>query len=263
MHSRFDAFLKTSLGQQLECLIDTPERYIEYAALSRAGVPAITAIVADLRARFPDITEDETARQFCGAKVADVMRRYHHELLRVRGRVPGGYFTYGAVWSPFPNKKTIDELLGELASMPERVSEAVRHFPESSWRFRPDWGTSFSLIEHVCHLCDLDEVYRGRLERILHEHMPSLPDIDGTKLARKRRYQQQSLKSAVRRFRDLRSDFVARFRRLSRQQRMRVGIYAGVKRLTIENLAEMVYEHDATHLQEIEELRTRLSDAKR
>ena len=39
MHNRFDQFRQTALGRQLEALIDHPQRYTEYAALSRAGLP--------------------------------------------------------------------------------------------------------------------------------------------------------------------------------------------------------------------------------
>ncbi|MFP3559737.1 DinB family protein, partial [Paraburkholderia sp. SIMBA_049] len=44
MHSRFDRFRATPLGAQLEALIAQPERYVEFAALSRVGVAAIGAI---------------------------------------------------------------------------------------------------------------------------------------------------------------------------------------------------------------------------
>jgi hypothetical protein len=259
MHSRFDNFLRTSLGQQLDRLIDTPERYIEYAALSRADVPAIAAVVADLRAHFPEVEENETARQFCGAKVAEVMRNHHHEMLRVRGRVPGGYFTYGAVWSPFPVKREFAQVVAELAAMPDRLSPLIQQFSESLWRSHPEDGTSFSLVEHACHLRDLDEVYRDRLARILTEHIPSLPDVNGRKLAKERAYDQQSLEAAVRQFRKSRLQFVKKLKALTPKARARLGVYAETKRMTVEDLAEMVQQHDATHLQEIEELRTALS----
>lgn len=102
MHSRFASFRGAELGQRLEVMIDTPERYVEYAALSRVSVPAVAALVDDLREGFPEVDDNDTAKQFCGAMVAEVMRRHGHEILRLRGRVPGGYFTYGAVWTPRP-----------------------------------------------------------------------------------------------------------------------------------------------------------------
>jgi hypothetical protein len=107
MHKRFDHFRTTPLGAQLEALIDSPERYREYAALSRAGVPAVAAIVHDLQIHHPEIVGDRTARQFCGAMVAEVMRRHGHELLHARARVPGGLFISGAVWTPLPATRVL------------------------------------------------------------------------------------------------------------------------------------------------------------
>jgi len=43
----------------------------------------------------------------------------------------------------------------------------------------------FSLLEYVCHLRDLElEGYRVRIERMLREDRPLLPDFDGAKAAR-------------------------------------------------------------------------------
>jgi hypothetical protein len=99
MHSRYDQFRKTKLGSDLEKLIDTPERYIEYRVLSRLGIPAVAALVADLKVKFPKVETDTFARQFCGSMVGEVMRRHRHTLVRDRVSVPGKFFTRGAVWS--------------------------------------------------------------------------------------------------------------------------------------------------------------------
>ena len=53
MHSRFDRFRLTALGAQLEALIAQPERYVEFAALSRVGVAAIGAIQHEIAHKFP------------------------------------------------------------------------------------------------------------------------------------------------------------------------------------------------------------------
>nr|MBN3728026.1 DinB family protein [Burkholderia sp. Ac-20379] len=121
MHSRFDRFRATPLGRQLEALIDTPSRYIEFAALSRVGVAAIAAIRDEIAAKFPDAAADTTARQFCGAMVAEVMRRHGHELVQARGRIGGAPFTYGAVFGPYPAVLPFDGVRDALARMPARL----------------------------------------------------------------------------------------------------------------------------------------------
>ena len=100
MHPRFEQFRACQLGQQLESMIDTPERYIAFRALSQLKIPAVAALIHDLRSYFPDVEHNYTAKQFCGSMVAEVMRRNGHVMVREKVRVPGGYFTYAALWSP-------------------------------------------------------------------------------------------------------------------------------------------------------------------
>lgn len=109
MHSRYDRFRKSKLGTDLEKLIDTPERYIEYRVLSRLGIPAVAALVDDLKEKFPEVEFDTFACQFCGSMVGEVMRRHRHTLVRDRVSVPGKFFTRGAVWSANAATRADDE----------------------------------------------------------------------------------------------------------------------------------------------------------
>jgi hypothetical protein len=101
MHPSFAAFRETPLARDLDRLIEGRDRYIAFVAVSRAGLPAVTALVDDLRRRFGDLP-DHTARRYVGAKTAEVMRRRGHVVRKARARVPGGYFAYGALFSPEP-----------------------------------------------------------------------------------------------------------------------------------------------------------------
>ncbi len=259
MHSRFDQFRATALGMQLESLIDTAERYLEYAALSRAQVPAVAAIVHDLRARFPEVQDDQTARQFCGSMVADVMRRHRHDVLRPRGRVPGGYFTYGAVWSALPVQRGYDELLEALATMPRELRQQVDAIPEALRHQRPP-GTGFCVLEHACHLRDLDiEAFRVRIDKVLDGDAPVLPSVDGSAWAQQRDYMRQDLDAALTDFTTARANLVARLRGLDAEQRRRYGLFDGRRRMTVDDLVESIHEHDRTHLQELDELKGELA----
>jgi len=258
MHSRFDEFRRQPLGRQLEHLIDTPARYLEYAALSRASVPAITAIVHELQDRFPEVNEDLTARQFCGALVADIMRRRGHTLVQPRGRVPGGYFTFGTVWSPRPVPVAFEERLVALGRMPEALEQNITPLKPGLTGVRPQ-GTGFSALEHACHLRDLDRVFHERLEAILTYEAPVLPSVDGTALAVERRYHAQDLEEALNQFRMNRQELVAAFARLSEDERRRYGLFDGIARVTVDQLIQEIDQHDRTHLLELDELRESLT----
>jgi hypothetical protein len=80
---------------------EDPVRYAEYAERSRAGIPAVDVLVHDLKMKFPEIANNHFAKQAIGAFVGNVMRAHDHTIVR-RGRVAGGFFTNGAIWSAFP-----------------------------------------------------------------------------------------------------------------------------------------------------------------
>ena len=182
------------------------------------------------------------------------MRRHRHEILRPRGRVPGGFFTYGAVWTPLPNSADFETLLSSLASMPEDVAGIIESFPFNHHQTRPE-ASGFSVVEHVCHLRDLDaEAFALRVESILSEDGPCLPSVDGTQLAIERDYISQDIGSAQRHFTDLRQRLVAKLSQTNELQRKRWGLFDGIRRMTLAELVEDIHHHDRTHIQELDEL---------
>jgi uncharacterized damage-inducible protein DinB len=257
VHSRFDEFRATPLGQQLESLIDNDVRYPEYAALSRVGFPAVAALIHDLQTYFPEVANDQTARQFCGAAVAEVMRRHYHDILRPRGRIPGGYLTYGAVWTPIPQRRDFSELLGHLRATPDDVVAAASAVPSQQWHLRPE-GTGFSVTEHLCHLRDLDEVYIERIRRMLSETLPALESVNGVQLATERNYAGQEAVVAIEAYRQTRRTLVQLLERTSPDDQGRIGLFDGIRRLTLAELVEDVHRHDRTHIQELNELHDEL-----
>jgi DinB superfamily len=253
MHSRFDQFRKTELGGQLEALIDSGDRYIEFAALSRAGVAAIAAIVDDVKEKFPELATDITARQFCGAMVAEVRRRNQHQVVRPRGRVSGGIFAYGAVFTPRPVALSFADRVVHLRATPRQLADRIRAFPEPVWTRRPE-GTGFSVVEHLCHLRDLNVIAGERIRLVVTLPLPPLSSVDGTALAKQRAYQKQDAKAALSAFRRFRSDLCDELQSLSGKQRLRCGVRDEVRRMSIDDLVTEMYEHDQTHLLELDEL---------
>ena len=141
-----------------------------------------------------------------------------------------------------------------LGAMPAKVKDLVARIGQQAWRSRPASG-GFSLVEHVCHLRDIDgDGYRVRLERMLAEQCPSLPDLDGDALARERAYQSQDLSAALAAFTSTRWEIVARLAKLTPEERQRTGLMAGTKEITIEGLADAMLAHDSEHLDQLADL---------
>lgn len=257
MHSRFDRFRRTPLGQQLEALCTAPQRYLEYAALARAGVPSILAITHEVAHKFAELANDTTARQFCGALVAEVMRQHGHSLVQARGRASGSVFTYGAVFSPHPVAAGWTELLAALARFPQQVSLWVADWPTHLQCTRPQ-GTGFALVEHLCHLRDLDAVYRDRLQAVLTTDLPELPDVDGTALAQTRDYLNQPLAPALAQWCAGRAGLCDWLGTIPPESRQRCGLRDRLHRTSVQEWVQAWCQHDATHALELQELRAEL-----
>jgi hypothetical protein len=253
VHSRFDQFRRTELGARFAALIDRRDRYIEFAALLRAGVAAIAAGVDDVREKFPELATGITARQCRGAVVAEAMRRNKHQVVRPRGRVAGDMFAYGVVFAPRPVLLSFADRIAQLRAAPRLVSDRVRTFPEPLWARRSE-GTGFCLVEHLCHLRDLNVIAGERIRLVVTLPLPPLSSVDGTALAKQRAYQKQDAKAALSAFRRFRSDLCDELQSLSGKQRLRCGVRDEVRRMSIDDLVTEMYEHDQTHLLELDEL---------
>ncbi|AOJ35744.1 DinB family protein [Burkholderia metallica] len=258
MHSRFDRFRATALGAQLEALIAHPARYAEFAALSRVGVAAIGAIQHEIALKFPEIEADTTGRQFCGAMVADVMRRHGHDVVQARGRLDGTLFSYGAVFSAAPQRLPFADVVAALGRLPDRLAAYAAHVPAALWTRRPD-GTGFSLVEHACHLRDLDAVFAARIDAVRTLELPVIASVDGTVLAAQRDYLAQPLDAAVAAFRTGRAALCATAAALAPEQLARCGLRDGIRRMSLDELVRELLDHDRTHVLELDELLAELA----
>jgi uncharacterized damage-inducible protein DinB len=140
-----------------------------------------------------------------------------------------------------------------LGGMPSFVEGCARSVgPE--WLQRPTPKT-FSLIENVCHLRDVDrEGYAIRVARIAEEVLPDLTDVDGAALAAARNYQVQDLKRALRQFARERSHALATLRSLSEQDLVRRATWGTFGVVTLAEVLQHWIAHDDEHRMELNAL---------
>jgi hypothetical protein len=145
-------------------------------------------------------------------------------------------------------------LLDDLSGAPDELQRALRGVPAERLRWRPEsWGGSpgetFSALEHVCHLRDIErDGYHVRIARMIEEDNPSLVSIDGDVLARERRYDAADVDDALASFRAARAETVERLRRLDEAQLAREGFFAEYGTLTLRALVHYLRSHDQQHL---------------
>lgn len=138
-----------------------------------------------------------------------------------------------------------------LAMMPTKLKAIADAIAEHQWRTRPRTG-GFSLVEHLCHLRDIDgEGYSIRIDHMLAEERPVLPDIDGGRLAAERDYQAQDARAVLEAFTTTRWAIVGRLGKLEPAQRRRVGLMAGTTEIDIDGLVSAMLTHDSEHLDEL------------
>lgn len=158
-----------------------------------------------------------------------------------------------------PQRDPFAAALGAIAAMPALLSATIAAIPNTHWRTRPAAG-GFSLLEHVCHLRDIDaDGYVQRFESVLTETRPLLHSIDGDALARERDYLSQDVEKAHAAFIEGRCRMVARLSKLSVEDRQRTGVMDGTNEMTVGQLADALVVHDSEHVQDLTRLRDELA----
>jgi hypothetical protein len=155
-------------------------------------------------------------------------------------------------------RQELSDIIAFLEETPASVRNLRDGLDADELRAKADDG-SFSFVEHVCHLRDIErEGYAARIERILSEETPTLADIDGPKLAGERRYNEQRFEDGLVGFSEARRRNASVLRGVSDEQLERRGAFEGAGELTLARLVSMMYEHDRTHREELRELRGQL-----
>ncbi len=145
-------------------------------------------------------------------------------------------------------------MLEKLRTFPAELRALLANAPQARLRQRAADDT-FALVEQAWHLADLEEEgYGARIEKMLAEDDPQLPDFKGDVVAEERRYLELELEPALAKFEIARRRNVERIASLSDEQMQRSGEQEGVGRVTIARVVEMMAEHDAGHAREVRAL---------
>jgi hypothetical protein len=145
-----------------------------------------------------------------------------------------------------------DALLAELEAMPAFLAERFEGLSDEE-AAAPGPGGAFAPVEQCWHLADLErEGYGLRIERLLYEDAPALPDFDGARIAREREYRTLSLAEGLRAFTAARRANLAALAALTVAEWSRLGTQEGVGSVALCDIPAMMAEHDASHRQEIE-----------
>ena len=148
----------------------------------------------------------------------------------------------------------------ELRSMPGELIATARGLLGTLVSDRARDG-SFSLIEHVWHLADLEtDAYEVRIRRLLEEDGPELPNFDGEAVAAKRNYRSLRLRDGLKAFEEARQRNLATLAAVEGEDWERSGVQEGVGPITLRDIPRLMHEHDDAHRAEIEALLEQVAD---
>jgi hypothetical protein len=149
---------------------------------------------------------------------------------------------------PFDLRSTIER----IAAMPAFLDAALER-GRDRLRQRPAPG-AFSLVEHACHLRDLErEGYLVRVRRMMTEERPALAGFDGGAVASARDYLSQDAAQAAREFAAARRELVGLVASLAAADLDKPATFGG-DAVSFARVIGMVAEHDREHRDEIEQL---------
>ena len=151
-----------------------------------------------------------------------------------------------------------DGYLATVRSTPDRLKIALAGIPKKLLTWRPAPG-KWSIHEIVCHMRDAErEGYLYRYTKILAEDNPTLPDVDGDKLALERQYGRMNMREALRDWRAARKEVLAILKRVKAHQWQRIGTHEFLGPMSLETvLQRQALGNDEAHLAQIEDIKKR------
>ena len=151
------------------------------------------------------------------------------------------------------NKHQQRDFLAELEAMSDYLETRFAGLSAAQRRHNGADG-SFSPIEHVWHLADLErQGFAERIHRLLHEICPELADFEGARIAREGNYKQRSWSQGLETFRATRTANLALLRGLGKEQWLRRGNQQGIGPMAMCDMPSLMAEHDDAHRTEIDE----------
>ena len=150
-------------------------------------------------------------------------------------------------------------ILGRLAATPHDLDRVLHGVPDGLLRLRPD-PARWSMLEHLCHLRDFEQLALERYSRMSCSEHPKLRTFAPEALAARRRYADSDPRRVQRDFGRLRALVLELLHALVPQLWRRKGVHPERGEVSIEQLVAHHVDHDATHLGRLRSLRAAASD---
>ena len=145
-----------------------------------------------------------------------------------------------------------EERLQRLERGPDDLASAIRGQGEAVLSRRPD-PKNWAAKEVVCHLRDIEELFKGRFDLLIAMNEPTLHFDPATpdRWAQERQYLRNDVGEAHAAFRKRREESLAFLRKLTPEQWHRSGVHPTRGRVTIDDFVTLMAWHDENHLDQL------------
>lgn len=138
-----------------------------------------------------------------------------------------------------------------LVEFPQHLSHIIGALTDAQLSFKP--ANEWSVIENIGHLIDIDELYVGRVDRILAEERPEFPRFDPDPIVATKGYQQMNGHTLLQQFIATRQATIDGLSTIEPDELDRAGVHAVYGEMTLRRLVEQLANHDQKHLVQIHE----------
>lgn len=138
-----------------------------------------------------------------------------------------------------------------LVEFPQQLSRITDGLTDAQLRFKP--ANEWSVIENIGHLIDIDELYVGRVDRILAEERPEFPRFEPDPLVATKGYQQMDGHALLQQFIATRQATIDGLSTIEPDELDRAGMHAVYGEMTLRRLVDHLANHDQKHLVQIQE----------
>ena len=148
---------------------------------------------------------------------------------------------------PYIRKYLIDEALSATPGIITRFCKGIpEHIADQN-----QGADYFTLREVLAHLADWEPIWLERIQRIVQEDSPVLPNIDEGKIAELNNYATTPVEVSLEKFTSGRSALVEYLQSLPSEAFARSGIRPEIGTITIKDIATIVLAHDTYHIAQL------------
>jgi uncharacterized damage-inducible protein DinB len=139
--------------------------------------------------------------------------------------------------------------IDELAAFPAALKAQLQGLSDAALRFQPS-PDSWSIVEIVGHMADVDAIWPGRVRQMLSTDNPQLARVDNS-IVRQRDYQNKQLSFLLITLAERRAEFVELLRVLRPAQLERTGQHPTSGPITVADAVATLADHDHRHHEQI------------